>query len=75
VTYDPAVEPKALPIFKSSIEGTNIVYKRDVNIGVAVAHETVLIFPAIKRGPEEFPGNSARGSGSRRACPLEACAR
>jgi pyruvate/2-oxoglutarate dehydrogenase complex dihydrolipoamide acyltransferase (E2) component len=67
VTHGPAVEPKALPIFNSSIEGTDIVHKRDVNIGVAVAHETGLLVPAIKRGREKFPGNSARGSGSRRS--------
>jgi hypothetical protein len=41
VTHGPAVEPKALPILNSLIEGTDIVHKRDVNIGVAVAHEQV----------------------------------
>jgi pyruvate dehydrogenase E2 component (dihydrolipoamide acetyltransferase) len=44
---------KAFPVFNSSIEGTNIVYKRDVNIGVAVALETGLIVPAIRNADEK----------------------
>jgi 2-oxoglutarate dehydrogenase E2 component (dihydrolipoamide succinyltransferase) len=43
---------KSFPIFNSSLEGTNIVYKRDVNIGIAVALETGLIVPVIKRADE-----------------------
>ncbi len=43
---------KAFPVFNSSIEGTNIVYKRDVNIGIAVALKTGLIVPVIKRADE-----------------------
>ncbi|HEV2232319.1 MAG TPA: dihydrolipoyllysine-residue succinyltransferase, partial [Terriglobia bacterium] len=41
------------PILNSSVEGTNVVYKRDVNIGVAVALETGLIVPVIKRADEK----------------------
>lgn len=40
---------KEFPIFNSSVEGTNIVYKRDVNIGVAVTLDTGLIVPVIKQ--------------------------
>ncbi len=40
------------PILNSSVEGTNIVYKRDVNIGVAVAMESGLIVPVVKRANE-----------------------
>jgi pyruvate dehydrogenase E2 component (dihydrolipoyllysine-residue acetyltransferase) len=59
LTYTPffvraAVEAiKEFPVFNSSVEGTNIVYKRDVNIGVAVALETGLIVPVIKHADEK----------------------
>ncbi len=44
---------KDFPILNSSLDGTNIVYKRDVNIGIAVALETGLIVPVIKRAEEK----------------------
>ncbi len=44
---------KEFPIVNSSVDGTNIVYKRDVNIGVAVALETGLIVPVIKNADEK----------------------
>jgi len=44
---------KELPIINSSIDGTNIIYKRDVNIGIAVALENGLIVPVIKRADEK----------------------
>ena len=44
---------KESPILNSSVEGTNVVYKRDVNIGIAVALETGLIVPVIKRADEK----------------------
>jgi len=44
---------KDFPILNSSVEGTNIVYKRDINIGVAVALETGLIVPVIKNAGEK----------------------
>jgi pyruvate dehydrogenase E2 component (dihydrolipoyllysine-residue acetyltransferase) len=59
LTYTPfliraAVESiKEFPIFNSSVEGTNIVYKRDINFGVAVAIETGLIVPVIKQADEK----------------------
>jgi pyruvate dehydrogenase E2 component (dihydrolipoamide acetyltransferase) len=40
------------PVLNSSLEGTNLVYKRDVNIGVAVALETGLIVPVIRNAGE-----------------------
>lgn len=40
---------KQFPIVNSSVDGSNIVYHRDVNIGIAVALETGLIVPVIKR--------------------------
>jgi 2-oxoglutarate dehydrogenase E2 component (dihydrolipoamide succinyltransferase) len=59
LTYTPffvraAVEAiKEIPIINSSVEGTNIVFKRDMNIGIAVALEHGLIVPVIKRADEK----------------------
>jgi 2-oxoglutarate dehydrogenase E2 component (dihydrolipoamide succinyltransferase) len=44
---------KELPVINSSLDGTNIIYKRDVNIGIAVALENGLIVPVIKRADEK----------------------
>jgi pyruvate dehydrogenase E2 component (dihydrolipoamide acetyltransferase) len=44
---------REFPIINSSVEGTNIIYKRDVNIGLAVALENGLIVPVIKRADEK----------------------
>ena len=41
------------PIFNSSVENTNIVYRRDINIGVAVALSNGLIVPVIKSANEK----------------------
>jgi pyruvate dehydrogenase E2 component (dihydrolipoyllysine-residue acetyltransferase) len=63
LTYTPfiaraAVEAiKQFPIFNSSVEGTNIIYKQAINLGIAVALETGLIVPVIKHAEEkDFPG-------------------
>jgi 2-oxoglutarate dehydrogenase E2 component (dihydrolipoamide succinyltransferase) len=59
LTYTPffvraAVEAiKQIPVINSSVDGTNIIYKQDVNIGIAVALETGLIVPVIKRADEK----------------------
>ncbi len=59
LTYTPffiraAVEAlKQFPIVNASLDGENIIYKRDVNIGVAVALETGLIVPVIKQAGEK----------------------
>ncbi len=44
---------KESPIINSSVDGTNIIYKRDVNIGIAVALDNGLIVPVIKRADEK----------------------
>jgi pyruvate dehydrogenase E2 component (dihydrolipoamide acetyltransferase) len=36
------------PVINASIDGENIVYKRDVNLGIAVALENGLIVPVVK---------------------------
>jgi 2-oxoglutarate dehydrogenase E2 component (dihydrolipoamide succinyltransferase) len=43
---------KANPKLNSSVDGTNIVYKKDVNIGMAVALDWGLIVPVLKRADE-----------------------
>jgi pyruvate dehydrogenase E2 component (dihydrolipoamide acetyltransferase) len=59
LTYTPffvraAIEAiKQFPIVNSSLEGYNVIYKRNVNIGVAVALETGLIVPVIKHADEK----------------------
>src|SRR5579863_5111098 len=40
------------PLLNASIDGTNIVYHRDINVGIAVALENGLIVPVI-RGADE----------------------
>jgi pyruvate dehydrogenase E2 component (dihydrolipoamide acetyltransferase) len=59
LTYTPffvraAVEAiKEFPVTNSSVDGSNVVYKREVNMGIAVALEAGLIVPVIKRVDEK----------------------
>jgi len=59
LTYTPFLVRAAVrairkfPILNSSVDGANIVYKRDVNIGIAVALETGLIVPVIKHADQK----------------------
>ena len=41
------------PIVNASLDGDNIVYKKDVNLGIAVALESGLIVPVIKNADEK----------------------
>jgi len=43
---------RAFPVVNSSVDGTNLVMHRDINLGIAVALETGLIVPVI-RGADE----------------------
>ncbi len=43
---------KANPKLNASVDGTNIVYKKDVNLGMAVALDWGLIVPVIKHADE-----------------------
>lgn len=43
---------KAFPIVNSSVDGESVVYKQDMNIGIAVALEAGLIVPVIKQADE-----------------------
>ncbi|MFN2637319.1 MAG: dihydrolipoamide acetyltransferase family protein [Gemmatimonadaceae bacterium] len=42
----------AFPIMNSSVAGSNVIYRKQVNIGVAVALEWGLIVPVIKRADD-----------------------
>jgi 2-oxoglutarate dehydrogenase E2 component (dihydrolipoamide succinyltransferase) len=41
------------PLINASIEGTNIIYHRDINLGIAVALENGLIVPVIRNADEK----------------------
>jgi pyruvate dehydrogenase E2 component (dihydrolipoamide acetyltransferase) len=48
---------REFPILNSSVKDATIVYHRNVNIGIAVALETGLIVPVIRRADQtNFPG-------------------
>ena len=44
---------KAVPIVNSSLDGDNIVYKKDINLGIAVALDWGLIVPVIRHAEEK----------------------
>ncbi|HZL72177.1 MAG TPA: dihydrolipoamide acetyltransferase family protein, partial [Planctomycetota bacterium] len=44
---------REFPIINSSVDGTNIVYKKEVNLGIAVALPEGLIVPVVKRAEEK----------------------
>jgi len=41
------------PVINSSIDGDNVVYKKDVNLGIAVALDNGLIVPVIRNADEK----------------------
>ncbi len=42
----------AWPIMNASVEGDNIIYKKDINLGIAVALDWGLIVPVVKNAEE-----------------------
>lgn len=44
---------RAVPVINASVDGDNIVYHKDVNIGIAVALDWGLIVPVVKRADEK----------------------
>ena len=44
---------RAFPVVNASIDGDNIVYKKDINLGIAVALEQGLIVPVIRNADEK----------------------
>jgi 2-oxoglutarate dehydrogenase E2 component (dihydrolipoamide succinyltransferase) len=53
VTAAAAEALRSFEIFNASIDGKNIVYHRDINIGIAVALENGLIVPVIRNADEK----------------------
>ena len=59
LTYLPFITRAAVealrqfPVVNASIEGTNVLYHNDVNIGIAVALENGLIVPVIRNADEK----------------------
>jgi 2-oxoglutarate dehydrogenase E2 component (dihydrolipoamide succinyltransferase) len=44
---------RAVPIVNSSTDGENIIYRKDINVGIAVALDWGLIVPVIKNADEK----------------------
>ena len=44
---------RALPVLNASLDGDNIVYKKDINLGIAVALDWGLIVPVVKNADEK----------------------
>jgi 2-oxoglutarate dehydrogenase E2 component (dihydrolipoamide succinyltransferase) len=44
---------RAVPVINASLDGDNIVYKKDVNLGVAVALDWGLIVPVVRNADEK----------------------
>jgi 2-oxoglutarate dehydrogenase E2 component (dihydrolipoamide succinyltransferase) len=51
------------PVINASLDGDNVVYKKDVNLGIAVALEAGLIVPVIKNADEKSLLGLARAIG------------
>jgi 2-oxoglutarate dehydrogenase E2 component (dihydrolipoamide succinyltransferase) len=52
---------RAVPILNSSVDGDNIVYKKDINLGIAVALDWGLIVPVLQHADEKNLLGLARG--------------
>ncbi|MDX6613440.1 MAG: hypothetical protein QOD75_2626 [Blastocatellia bacterium] len=53
---------RKFPIFNSQLNGDQIIYKRDINLGMAVALDWGLIVPVIKRADDLSIGGLARAA-------------
>ena len=53
---------RRFPIFNSQVSGDQIIYKRDINLGMAVALDWGLIVPVIKRADELSLAGLARAA-------------
>jgi 2-oxoglutarate dehydrogenase E2 component (dihydrolipoamide succinyltransferase) len=54
---------KAFPVLNASVEGDSIVYKKDINVGMAVALDWGLIVPVIRNADEKNILGLARSVG------------
>jgi 2-oxoglutarate dehydrogenase E2 component (dihydrolipoamide succinyltransferase) len=53
LTRATAVALRHFPLLNASLDGSNIIYHNDINIGIAVALENGLIVPVIRRADEK----------------------
>jgi 2-oxoglutarate dehydrogenase E2 component (dihydrolipoamide succinyltransferase) len=53
---------RKFPVFNAQVSGDQIIYKRDVNLGMAVALESGLIVPVIKRADDLSISGLARAA-------------
>jgi pyruvate dehydrogenase E2 component (dihydrolipoamide acetyltransferase) len=53
---------RKFPIFNSQLSGDQIIYKRDINLGMAVALDAGLIVPVIKRADDLSISGLARAA-------------
>lgn len=52
---------RAVPVVNASVDGDSIVYKKDINLGIAVALDWGLIVPVLKHADEKNMLGLARG--------------
>mgnify|MGYP001113238039 CR=1 FL=1 len=52
---------RAVPVMNASVDGDAVVYKKDINLGIAVALDWGLIVPVLKRADEKNMLGLARG--------------
>ena len=52
---------RRFPIVNASIDGDNVVYKKDINLGIAVALDSGLIVPVLKHADEKNLLGLSRG--------------
>jgi pyruvate dehydrogenase E2 component (dihydrolipoamide acetyltransferase) len=52
---------KAFPVVNASVEGDNVVYKKDINVGIAVALDWGLIVPVVKHADDLSLSGIAKG--------------
>jgi 2-oxoglutarate dehydrogenase E2 component (dihydrolipoamide succinyltransferase) len=53
---------RKFPVFNAQVNGDQIIYKRDINLGMAVALDWGLIVPVIKRADDLSIGGLARAA-------------
>jgi len=53
---------KAWPVLNAAVDGENLVYKKDINLGVAVALDWGLIVPVIRNAEEKNLAGLARAT-------------
>jgi 2-oxoglutarate dehydrogenase E2 component (dihydrolipoamide succinyltransferase) len=52
---------RAFPVLNASLDGDNVIYKKDINLGVAVALDWGLIVPVLKKADEQSLLGLSRG--------------